>query len=56
MGVGTQAEIARELIDPQIPLGLLGAMTTDTVRLQKDLKRRGGVADTGYAKAGDEDG
>jgi hypothetical protein len=49
MGVGAEFEIAGELIEAQIPLFLLGAVTADTVLLEEGfvgLRRADGAGQT----------
>ncbi len=56
MGVCAQFEITRELVDPQISLLLLGAMTADAVFLQEGVKRLGSADGVWQASADDEEG
>ena len=51
MGVGAEFEIARELIEAQVPLFLLGAVTADAVLLEEGFVWLRCADDTGQAQA-----
>jgi hypothetical protein len=56
MRVRAHLEIARELVDPQVALLLLGAMATDAVFLQESVIRFRSEDSTGKGKASGESG
>lgn len=51
MHIRSHFEIARELVDPQIPLLLLRPVTTDAVLLQEGVTRLRSEDSTGKGKA-----
>ena len=56
MGVCARSEITRKLVDPQVTLLLLRAVTADAISVQEGIKPLRCAGGTGKAEAGDEEG